>query len=293
MHWNLQTLPWVASSLGKHIIIGLVLVLTLGCQAAAETRTNIEYAVVGGESLRLDANLPEGKGPFPTAILVHGGAWSGGSKEVYITPLFKPLTDAGLTWFSINYRLAPTNPYPAAVDDVLTAVRWVKDHAKDFKVDEKRIVLVGESAGGQLVALVGARDGRKLGLAGVVPYYAPCDFTGLTGGMDKTNKAPNAVGTFLGIREWDENARRLLREASPVTYVTPDMPPFLLIHGNTDALVPYSQSLTMRDRMKEAGATVELYTVEGGGHGMSSWDRDAQMQGHKTVLIEWIRKVTR
>jgi len=290
MHWNFQTIPWVASSLRKHIIIGLVLVLTLGCQAAAETRTNLQYAVVGGESLKLDAHLPEGKGPFPTAILVHGGAWSGGSKEVYITPLFKPLTDAGLTWFSINYRLAPTNPYPAAVDDVVTAVRWVKDHAKAFKVDEKRIVLVGESAGGHLVALVGARDGRKLGLAGVAPYYAPCDFTGLIG---TTNSAPKAVAAFLGIQELNEHARRLLRESSPVTHVTQQMPPFLLIHGNADALVPYSQSLIMRDRMKEAGATVELYTVEGGGHGMNGWERDAQLQGHKSVLVEWIRKVTR
>jgi alpha-L-fucosidase 2 len=203
------------------------------------------------------------------------------------------LTDANFTWFSVNYRLAPTNPYPAAVDDVVTAVHWVKQHAEQFKADTKRLVLVGESAGGHLVALVGARDGGKLGLAGVVPYYAPCDLTVL---LDKsvaqTNVAVKLAGAFLGITDWDENARRLLREASPVTHVTRNMPPFLLIHGNADALVPYSQSVVMRDRMKEAGAPVELYTVEGGAHGMNGWERDPAMQAHKAILVDWIKKVT-
>ncbi len=274
--------------------IPLLLALVFGQSwpVVAEMRTNIEYAVAGGQSLRLDAQVPEGRGPFPTVILVHGGGWTGGSKEVYITPLFKPLTDAGFTWFSINYRLAPTNHYPAAVDDVLAAVKWVKAHADEYKADPKRIVLVGESAGGHLVALVGARDGRQLGLAGVVPYYPPCDLSVLVSPDDLTNGAPKHICLFLGITRMNNDARRLLREASPVNYVSREMPPFLLIHGNADPLVPYSQSLLMRDRMKAAGATVELCTVEGAGHGMNGWERNPQMQAHKAVLVAWIRKVT-
>ncbi len=294
MNWNTPTFPPVARQLGGSLPISILILLMAIGQAAAEVRTNIEFAVVGGQSLKLDASVPDGPGPFITAILVHGGGWSGGSKEVYIAPLFKPLTEAAFTWLSINYGLAPAHHYPAPVDDVVTAVTWVKEHAREFKVNVKRIVLVGESAGGHLVALVGARDGAKLGLAGVVPYYPPCDFPGfVTDTLNATNAAPKAIGAFLGIEQLNEPARRLLREASPVTYVNKAMPPFLLIHGNADTLVPYRQSLIMRDRMQEVGAKVELYTVEGGGHGMNGWERDPKMQAHKTVLVEWIKKVTR
>ena len=256
----------------------------------AELRTDLEYAVAANESLKLDAFIPEGKGPFPTAILVHGGGWRAGSKEVYITPLFKPFSEAGFVWFSINYRLAPTNPYPAAVDDVITAVNWIKAHAREFKVDESRIALVGESAGGHLVALVGAREGRKLGIAAVVPYYAPCDFEARMLNPDKTERAVPTVAAFLGFKQVDDQARRLMREASPITHVNRDMPPFLLIHGNKDVTVPYDQSVLMRDRMLKVGATCELLTIEGGVHGMSAWEKSPAMQNHKTALIEWLQK---
>ncbi len=255
-------------------------------------RTNIEYAVVGNQSLKLDASIPDGNGPFTTVILVHGGGWTHGSKEVYIAPLFKPLTDAGFTWFSIDHRLAPTNRYPAAVDDLGSAIRWVKAHASEFKVNLKKIVLVGESAGGQLVALVGARDGARLGIAGVAPYYAPCDLTAMMNDRTVNVTAAKAISEFLGITTLDDTARILLREASPVTYVNANMPPFLLIHGDADILVPYTQSVVMRDLMKAFGAQAELYTVEGGGHGMNSWERDPKLRAHKAVLVQWIKRLS-
>lgn len=275
--------------------LGFSLVLTLAATgfATAEMRTNIEFAIAGGESLKLDANVPDGKGPFPTVILVHGGGWRGGSKEVFITPLYKPMTEAGFTWFSINYRLAPTNRYPAAVDDVVTAVRWVKAHAAEYKVDVKRIALVGESAGGHLVAFVGARNGRKLGIAAVAPYYAPCDLLALASGDGKTERASTALGAFLGFTKLDDQARRLLREASPITYVKKGMPPFLLIHGTQDPLVPYNQSVLMRDRMKAVGAVCEIFSVEGGAHGMSGWEKDPKLQAHKAELVRWLKKTLR
>ena len=274
----------------KLIRNSLFLLMAFATSALAQLQSNIEYAVVGGESLKLDAYVPDGKGPFPTAILVHGGGWSKGSKEVFIKPLFQTMSDAGFSWFSINYRLAPTNRYPAAVEDVETAINWVKQHANEYKVDPKRIALIGESAGGHLVALVGARDGRKLGLAAVVPYYAPCELESLAAAREKEARAASALGAFLGFTEVNDAARRLLREASPVTYVTKDLPPFLLIHGDKDPLVPYAQSLTMQERMKQAGAVCELYTVAGGAHGMMGWEKDAKMQEHKTYLIEWVKK---
>ncbi len=274
----------------KTMQLALLAILLVTFTASGELKNDIEYTVAGGQSLKLDAFVPEGKGPFPTAILVHGGGWRNGNKQIYITPLFKPLSEAGFTWFSIDYRLAPTNHYPAAVDDVVTAVRWVKEHAGEYKVDVKRIALIGESAGGHLVALVGARYGRKLGLTAVVPFYTPCDLEEMTLGAEKKERAGTALSAFLGVSTIDEQARPLLKEASPITYVSKDMPPFLLIHGNKDPLVPFNQSVMMRDRMKAAGASCDLYTVEGGSHGMGGWEKDPHMRGYKAELLRWLKE---
>src|SRR5213075_2196302 len=89
---------------------------------------------VAGESLKLDAYVPEGAGPFPAVILVHGGGWtagdkSGGPKKALIAPMQEPLERAGFAWFSVNYRLAPKHRYPACIEDVEAAIRWVKSHA--------------------------------------------------------------------------------------------------------------------------------------------------------------------
>jgi pectinesterase len=124
-------------------------------------KTDIEYAQAGGESLKLDAFVPAGKGPFPAVIFVHGGGWSGGDKTGGNDPLFVPLAQKGFAWFTINYRLAPKHHHPAPVEDVEAAIRWVKAHAAEFKVDPQRLALVGESAGGQLVALAAVARKRR------------------------------------------------------------------------------------------------------------------------------------
>src|SRR5271163_598310 len=109
------------------LVICLLLMTTLGY--AAEIRTDIEYSRAGGTSLRLDASIPEGTGPFPAAVIVHGGGWVRGDKKIDVAPLFKPLSDAGIAWFSINYRLAD-DPllFGIAIHDVEAAVRFVKDN---------------------------------------------------------------------------------------------------------------------------------------------------------------------
>ena len=98
-------------------------------------RRDLEYGRGGGESLRLGACVPDRPGPFPVVILVHGGGWSSGDKTSGVDPLFAPFSRNGVAWFSINYRLAPQHRYPAAVEDIETAIRWVKSHAVEFKVD--------------------------------------------------------------------------------------------------------------------------------------------------------------
>src|SRR5437588_3144483 len=124
----------------------VALVQLLCSSGQAEDRKDILYARVTEVSLTLDAHIPEGPGPFPAAIVVHGGGWVAGDKQQYITCLFKPLADAGFAWFSINYRLAPKYRFPAPAEDVERAIAYVKQHAAEFKINPERIALVGESA---------------------------------------------------------------------------------------------------------------------------------------------------
>jgi len=121
----------------------------------AELETNIEYGKAGNQALLLDANVPDGTGPFPVVIAVHGGGWSRGDKTGNgdFVPALKALTVNQFTWFSIDYRLAPTNHWPDCFDDVQTAIRWAKAHAAEYKGDPNRIALLGYSAGGHLVCL--------------------------------------------------------------------------------------------------------------------------------------------
>ena len=104
-----------------------------------EPSIDIEYCKAGGASLKLDAWIPDGQGPFPAVIVVHGGGWQNGDKQVNCKPLFDPLSQAGFAWFTVNYRLAPAHRYPAAVDDVVEAIRYVESHAREYKVDLQRV----------------------------------------------------------------------------------------------------------------------------------------------------------
>jgi alpha-L-fucosidase 2 len=268
----------------------LTLALLPAVGFSAGLQSDIEYGRADGVSLKLDASVPDGPGPFASVIVVHGGGWRGGDKQTTPQLLFEPLTRAGLTWFTINYRMWPQYHYPAAVDDLVTAIRFVQQHAREYKVDAARIAICGESAGGHMVALVGARYGRELGIAAVVPFYPPADMEALAFGEDRTANATRAVSGFLGIDGPGPEASKLLRESSPVTWVRRDMPPFLLIHGTGDQTVPYAQSLKLQAKMREAGASCELFSVEGAPHWFGNWEKDPAMRRYKTVMIDWLRR---
>ena len=181
---------------------------------AAEFRSDVEYADVDGENLKLDASVPDGVGPFPIAILIHGGGWGGGDKAREHVPPTEPLTDANFTWFSINYRLAPKHRWPACIDDVRTAIRWVKAHAAEYKGDPDRIALIGYSAGGHLAAFaaVTAEDDTRVQavvlLAGPTDLVADCE---RRGGLSPSLQALFNRGLAI-----DDDVRTILRDASPI-----------------------------------------------------------------------------
>jgi acetyl esterase len=227
--------------------------------AGAALQSDIEFAKVDGVSLKMDAWIPDGEGPFPTVVLVHGGGWQQGDKQTTFNPIFEPLSKAGFVWFTVNYRLAPKYHYPAAVDDVVSAIRFIEDHASGFKVDPKRIAISGESAGGHIVALIGARYASELHIKAVVPFYPATNFDALVEGPDKNDRAYHGVMQFVGATEVNDRTRKLLSDASPVTYIHKGMPPYLIIVGIGDQLVGFRQSQELCGKMKQAGAPCEIY----------------------------------
>ncbi len=254
--------------------------------ASGFTREDVEFSKPDGESLTLDAWVPEGKGPFPTVIVVHGGGWERGDKRTFVPPLFEPLRNSGFTWFTINYRLAPKHPFPACADDVFQAIEWVKDHSREYKVNVNRIALMGESAGGHLVAYAGARGKGKTSVAAVVDFYGPHDLLK----REKERGLSKTLQQLLHLEVLDAAAERKLADASPINYVHKGMPPFLFIHGTKDAAVPYEQSPMMCEKMKAVGARCEVYTVEGAPHGIGGWEKNPKWQGYKIKMFEWLRE---
>jgi acetyl esterase len=258
------------------------------CPAHAELKTDIEFAKAGDVSLTLDAFTPDGEGPFPTAILVHGGGFVRGDKTSYIKPLFAPLSEAKFTWFTINYRLAPQHRWPASIEDVENAIRWVKAHAKEHKVDVNRIALIGESAGGHLVSWAGVRAKGDTAIAAVVPFYAPHD---LALQVEKRQAVGEGMGGLLGIsQELSEANFKALRDASPLNFLHPGMPPYLQIHGDKDDKVPYEQSVKFQEKMKALGNTCDLITITGGTHGMGGWAKLSPAPDYAGQMIAWLRK---
>lgn len=204
---------------------------------AAEVRKGIEYARPEGISLRFDASIPEGKGPFPAAILVHGGGWVRGDRSVEVAPLFKPLSDAGIAWFSIDYRLATDLlHFGVAIDDVIAAVHFVKAHAAEYHIDPDRIALIGESAGGQLAAMAALTAPHEDAVRAVVALYAPTDLVAL---LDSSGLIPSQIRERFKGTPLETLLHARLKQLSPISNLRRDAPPFLLIHGTADPLVPF------------------------------------------------------
>lgn len=267
-------------------------ILLLACSVQAEMKRDIEYGRVGDERLLLDVHVPDGAGPFPIAILVHGGGWSGGDKSgsdqpgngADITPWFAPLTAAKFTWFSINYRLAPKHRWPACFDDLQTAVRWVKAHAAEFKGDPRRIAIFGHSAGGHLVTLLSTlskEDTRVQAVVGFAPVTDIEQDLAPRGGL-----SPSLQQLLNRPKEVTPEALTQLRAMSPINRVRAGMPPTLLLHGDADKTVPLQQSLNFQKRLKSAGVRCELITIKDGPHSLLAWDKHDSR--YKAAMVAWL-----
>ncbi len=238
----MRALAW-AISLSSLLLMPLTI-------ASAEAYRNVEFAHPGGVVLRLDASVPEGAGPFPAAILVHGGGWVRGDRRIDVAPLFKPLADAGIAWFTIDYRLT-SDPlkFGDAVGDVEAAVRFVREHAEEYHVDPDRIALIGESAGGHLAAMAALDEGVPP-VQAVVALYAPTNLVALAKNSDLI---PDGIRDELKGTVFEKLLLAGLSQLSPIEKVHPGMPPFLLIHGTADPIVPVGQSRAMCAKIQSVG----------------------------------------
>lgn len=217
--------------------------------------------------LSIEAAIPDGEGPFPAVVHVHGGAWRYGEPRLRG---LKRLVEAGIATASVEYRLSGTATYPAPVRDVVAAVRWVRANEPGWNIDTERVALLGGSAGAHLAALVAGApehpnfqpDGFDVDASAAVEaavlHYGIYDLTGRDACADQNTRQ------FFGDACGSES---VVAEASPITHVDGEHPPVWLFHGTADELVPPEQSQRYRDALDSAGVSVEYTEIEGANHG--------------------------
>src|SRR5947208_7922943 len=256
----------------------------------------VVYSAVGGRQT-MDVVRPRdaSASPRPAVLLVHGGGFRAGAKESYI-PLAIKLAERGYVAATVNYRLAPRHQFPAAVEDVKAAVRFLRANAPKYNLDSAHIGALGGSAGGHLVLMLGLTSGvqefegsgpnreQSSAVQCVVDEYGPTDFTQ---SYSKSVDAAEVLPKFLG---GDLDHERLAHiRASPLNWVTPGAAPVLAIHGTVDNYVAYEQSLWIVERLIAAGVPAELETISGAAHGF----RGADAQRADDRALAWLDKYLR
>jgi alpha-L-fucosidase 2 len=217
-------------------------------------------------------------------IVVHGGGWEAGDKVTYVTPLFEPLARAGLAWFSIDYRLTPAYTNQDQIEDIRQAIRFVRAEHARFNVDPERIVLLGESASGQIVTQVAAEERS---IAGVISFYGVYDFPSMV-----TDASPRSLLVRLFRRTaLDDESRGVLRRYSPQYSAHTGMPPILLVNGTAERL--WSQAQAFSRRLTEIGVPHELVALEGAPHGLENWEGHPEWMFYKKRMTDWIAHIVK
>lgn len=279
--------------------ISLALILLVACsRSGSPTPLNpsaptgitrdVTYCTADGVALKMDIYRPKvAAQPAPALLFVHGGGWTSGDKANVGTLERAALVTRGYVIASAEYRLAPQYQFPAQIVDVKCAVRFLRASAAVYGIDPSRIGALGESAGGHLVALLGTADAsagfdqgeyadQSSRVQAVTDLYGPSDLT-----MPALNGPAGA--SLTGIFGTEPGA---MAKASPISYISPDDPPFLIMHGEKDTLVPTGQSEELADRLRAAGVPVTLVIVRNAGHDfVPSGGRIEPARGELTEMI--------
>ncbi len=221
----------------------------------------------------------------PGVIVIHGGGWVQGTKEEMLEEYCLPFVRRGMVVANVEYRLANAAPAPAAVNDILKAAQWFQEHAAQYKVDPKRILATGNSAGGHL-ALMTAMTPASANLGPSIKIAAVIDFFGVADVADQLAPGPGQRPYAVAWIPDQPNRMELARSLSPITYVRKGLPPILVLHGDADPTVPYEQSAALVKALKGAGDDAELITVPDGRHGFTP----AEMEQLWPRIFRWLKK---
>ena len=274
-------------------------VFALSAQQAPEgwqAHRDLAYIRHGTARQTLDLYLPPAAGKRPLVIWVHGGAWRSGDKS---DPLpLRLLAGENYAIAAVAYRLSGMAKFSAQIEDLKAAVRWLRVHAAEYSLDPDRFAVWGASAGGHLAALLGTAGGKfdlgeNIGVSSrvqaVVDYYGPTAFLEMDAhalpAAPFQHDAPDSPESQLiggPIRENDLAVAR----ANPAVYATKDDPPFLIVHGDQDPLVPLHQSQILLEALRRAGVKANLYIVKGAGHGAGFEQDSAIVPMVKKFLAE-------
>ena len=263
--------------------------------AGATAYRDLAYVTNGQPRQKLDLYLPKDGTNLPLIIWIHGGAWKVGNKNLEV-----PLNylREGYAVASVEYRFSQDALFPAQIEDCKAAVRWLRANAAKYNLNPDLFAAWGPSAGGHLVAMLGTTSkvkdfdvGENLSVSSrvqaVVDYFGPTDLLEMRGHQGPGSPESDLIGGAL-----QDNPGKA-KAASPITYVSKDAPPFLIVHGDADTTVGFNQSELLTAALQQAGVTVTFHPVKGGVHGLGSISKDPQVaELTKAFLAKYLKPGT-
>lgn len=252
-----------------------VMILWSSVAAVAQTlEQDVLYQTAGDVELRLDIVTPDGNGPFPVIVCLHGGGWSMGNKRSF-QKILPQLAAKGYVAASIQYRLAPAHRFPAQIEDVRSALRFLRANASRWKIDPARIALMGASAGAHLALLAGFQSAPgEEAVQAIIDISAPTDLRDwrmketAEGTLVRTTgkTSDSLVAELLGTTNRSD---AIVAQASPVTYVRKGNPPVLIFHWRNDQAVASEQAERLIEELKRQSVPYDVIWFEGKGHALS------------------------
>jgi acetyl esterase/lipase len=255
---------------------------------------DVEYGEGGGEKLKLDLARPENLDrPAPCIVVIHGGAWRAGNKTAHHPQIFD-FAGRGYVAATVGYRFCPTHRFPAQVEDVKCAVRFLRANAEKYNIDPNRVGAIGFSAGAHLSMMLGATDAED-GLEGagghadqssqvqvVVQFFGPTDFNG-----EFPEVSEGLINDFVGGTRADNTEAR--KRASPLTYLDSGDAPILTFQGTKDPLVPHSQAFKLAEAMSAAGVGGRVEILPGAAHGWGNPELARTVAAAHAFLAEHLK----
>lgn len=274
------------------------------------TRKNIQFSLTTNwynsynHPLYMDIVSPyiEPNEKLPVLLWICGGGWEVCEPENRLVDLAL-IAKRGYLVAMAQYRTSGISTFPAQIIDVKTAIRYLRANAEELRIDPDRIALMGDSAGGHLVTLAGLTPdkpeftskeypGFSDRVQAVVDWYGVLSFTGMAENASKeqTENPVNCINKLFGNSLYAEQVKPLVELASPMNYITKDAPPFMILHGDKDPVVPYSQSVELYEKLTALGVPADLWTIKGAGHASPEFNQPKLLETIADFLDKHLKK---